>query len=212
MPPSRRSQELAARLLRRRAREAAFQVLYQDDLNPGLSPQVGEDFVRGRLNAAALVQFADEELEEYLREWFPEAAAAGALDGVREALRRMAREGAGQTRDRAAALARQLVAGVRRRRAEIDQALQRAAQNWSLQRMAPTDRNVLRLGALEVLEGDVPAAVAIDEAIELSKRFGGARSPQFVNGILDRLLRERQDEDASARRVHAPRGRASSPD
>ncbi len=57
--------------------------------------------------------------------------------------------------------------------------------------MAATDRNVLRLGAYEVLYTDLPARVAIDEAVELAKRYGSASSGAFVNGILDRLMREK---------------------
>jgi len=56
--------------------------------------------------------------------------------------------------------------------------------------MPPTDRNVLRLGAYEILHSGTPDRVAIDEAIELAKRFGTAQSAAFVNGILDRLMRE----------------------
>jgi N utilization substance protein B len=84
--------------------------------------------------------------------------------------------------------ARSLVAGVRRNRAEIDGWIERTATNWSLHRMAPTDRNVLRLGAYEVLYADTPPRVAINEAVELAKRFGSGQSAQFVNGILDRLM------------------------
>ena len=54
--------------------------------------------------------------------------------------------------------------------------------------MAATDRNVLRLGAYEILYADTPGRVAINEAVELAKRFGSRQSAQFVNGILDRLL------------------------
>ena len=54
--------------------------------------------------------------------------------------------------------------------------------------MATTDRNVLRLGAYEILYADTPDRVAINEAVELAKRFGTAQSAQFVNGILDRFL------------------------
>src|SRR5690242_1233922 len=59
-----------------------------------------------------------------------------------------------------------LVAGVRRNRAELDELLNRLAENWSLQRMATTDRNILRLGAYEILYADTPARVAINEAVE----------------------------------------------
>ncbi len=54
--------------------------------------------------------------------------------------------------------------------------------------MAATDRNVLRLGAYELLYTDTPPRVAIDEAVELAKRFGAAQSSQFVNGILDKIM------------------------
>ena len=85
---------------------------------------------------------------------------------------------------------RSLVAGVRRNREELDQLLERTADNWSLSRMAAADRNVLRLGAYELLFTDMPERVAINEAVELAKRYGSRQSAQFVNGILDRLLKE----------------------
>jgi N utilization substance protein B len=70
----------------------------------------------------------------------------------------------------------------------IDERLAAAAENWRLPRMAAVDRNVLRLGAYEVLfTPATPTSVAIDEAIELARRFGAAGSPAFVNGILDRI-------------------------
>jgi N utilization substance protein B len=92
------------------------------------------------------------------------------------------------------AFARAIVAGVREKRTEIDAALAARATNWSLSRMAATDRNVLRLGAWEALYSETPAAVAIDEAIELAKRYGDRRSPSFVNGILDRISRQDRSE------------------
>ena len=60
--------------------------------------------------------------------------------------------------------------------------------HWELHRMAATDRNALRLGAYELLHTETPNRVAINEAVELAKRFGTAESAAFVNGILDRLL------------------------
>lgn len=74
---------------------------------------------------------------------------------------------------------------------EIDKRLSEAAENWRVPRMPTVDRNVLRLGAFELLFGkETPAAVAFDEAIELARRFGTAESSAFVNGVLDRLRRE----------------------
>lgn len=88
--------------------------------------------------------------------------------------------------------ARSLIAGVRRNRGELDQMLGKTAANWSLSRMAATDRNVLRLGTYEILYTETPGPVAINEAVELAKRFGSGQSAQFVNGILDKFLASRQ--------------------
>jgi N utilization substance protein B len=83
-----------------------------------------------------------------------------------------------------------LLGGVRRNREELDALLSNAAENWTLARMAVTDRNILRMGAFEILYTSTPQRVAINEAVELAKRYGARQSPQFVNGLLDRLLRE----------------------
>jgi N utilization substance protein B len=87
-----------------------------------------------------------------------------------------------------------LVLGVRRNQAELDALLSKTADNWSVARMAATDRNVLRLGAFEILYTDTPDRAAINEAVELAKRYGSAQSAQFVNGILDRFLHRKQDK------------------
>ena len=91
-------------------------------------------------------------------------------------------------------LARTLVSGVRRNRQELDELVGRTADNWSLHRMAVTDRNVLRLGAFEILYTETPDPVAINEAVELAKRFGSKQSAQFVNGILDRFLAKHREQ------------------
>ncbi len=85
-----------------------------------------------------------------------------------------------------------LVLGVLRNQDDLDVLLESNANNWSLSRMAATDRNVLRLGAYEIRYADTPDRVAINEAVELAKRFGSANSSQFVNGILDKLLQHDQ--------------------
>jgi transcription antitermination protein NusB len=85
----------------------------------------------------------------------------------------------------------QLVKGVREHLQEIDSLLATASRNWRLERMARVDRNLLRLALFELkYSADVPAKVAINEAIEIAKRYGTAESPAFVNGILDRCLEE----------------------
>ena len=88
--------------------------------------------------------------------------------------------------------AQSLLSGVRRNRGELDQLLGERAENWSVQRMAVIDRNILRLGAFEMIYTDTPERVVINEALELAKRYGARQSSQFVNGILDRLLRDRR--------------------
>jgi len=139
-------------LRRSRAREVAFQVLYQDDLNPRNNPAEADRLIERRLRADDMIAFA-----------------------------------------------RELVSGVRRNRAEVDAMLEGIAANWSLKRMAATDRNVLRLGAYELLHTDTPPRVAVDEAVELAKRFGSAQSSQFVNGILDKVMQaaEAKEEGSS---------------
>ena len=81
-----------------------------------------------------------------------------------------------------------LVLGVLRNQDELDALVEQKAENWSVSRMAATERAILRLGAFEIRYAETPHRVAIDEAVELAKRFGSAQSSQFVNGILDKLI------------------------
>jgi len=84
--------------------------------------------------------------------------------------------------------ARDLVAAAGERAAEIDQLITASSRNWRLERMSRVDRNILRLGACELVAfRDVPVKVVINEAVELAKRFGTAESSAFVNGVLDRI-------------------------
>ncbi len=72
----------------------------------------------------------------------------------------------------------------------IDKMIERFAENWDIKRMAYVDRNILRLAAYEMLYlEEIPVKVAINEAVELAKRFGEADSSKFVNGILDRIAK-----------------------
>ncbi len=134
---------------RSRAREVVLQLLYRDDLNPGIALSGDVDFLRGRLGNEELVEFASS-----------------------------------------------LLLGVRRNQDELNELLDQRADNWTLRRMAVIDRNVLRLGAYEIMYGGTPGAVAINEAVELAKRFGGKQSAQFVNGVLDRFIT--RDDAASS--------------
>ena len=88
--------------------------------------------------------------------------------------------------------AKRVVDGVTLHRPAIDLLLAEAAQNWGLTRMAVLDRNALRIGVYEMLhEPEVPTKVAINEAIELAKRYSTEQSGAFVNGILDRIRKDR---------------------
>jgi N utilization substance protein B len=82
-----------------------------------------------------------------------------------------------------------LLQGTLEHRDEIDKHLKLLATRWSLSRMPVVDRNVLRLGAYEIMFGETPGPVAVNEAIVLAKRYGDKNSPRFVNGVLDRLMK-----------------------
>ena len=86
----------------------------------------------------------------------------------------------------------ELVEGVTGRLADIDEVLGTHSEGWTVERMPPVDRAVLRLALYELLwRDDVPDAVVIDEAVELAKSLSTDESPRFVNGVLGRVLRER---------------------
>ena len=81
-----------------------------------------------------------------------------------------------------------LVGGVLEEHTRIDELIAASADNWRLGRLSHVDRNILRVATYELLcRRDVPASVAIDEAIEIAKRFGSDESPTFVNGVLDSI-------------------------
>ncbi len=83
----------------------------------------------------------------------------------------------------------ELVEGVMRHRTRIDELLSTYAEQWTLERMPPVDLAALRIGTYELLwRDDVPDAVAVDEAVELTKSLSTDESPGFVNGLLGRLL------------------------
>ena len=87
--------------------------------------------------------------------------------------------------------AEKLVRGVREHVAELDAQIQGASKNWRLERMARVDRNLLRLALYELkYVTDVPAKVAINEAIELAKNYGGPNAARFINGVLGTIYRE----------------------
>ena len=84
----------------------------------------------------------------------------------------------------------QLTNGVAANAAEIDDLISRHASHWRIERMPNVDRNILRLAVHELMAGDTPPAVVIDEALELAKEFAGDESVQFINGVLDAVYKE----------------------
>jgi len=147
---------------RRRAREVALQILIQMDVNPELG------------------------VERAMHLYF-EHLAADAGDDDTSGVGDHPRPSAPFDR----AMAESLVAGVAARRAELDQVVQDLSRNWRLERMALVERNVIRLALHELRHAkDVPTNVVLDEAIELTKKYGTAEGAAFVNGLLDRAASE----------------------
>ena len=138
---------------RRRAREAALQVLFALDASREIDPETVFDDV--------------------LREFsLPQRARERALE---------------------------LVRGVAANRKAIDEAISCCSTQWKVERLATVDRNILRIATYELLfEPDVPPEVAMDEAVEIARRFGGAPSPAFVNGVLDEMEEARKARAAGS--------------
>jgi transcription antitermination protein NusB len=124
-----------------------------------------------------------------------EASEADVEQGIGDFWRELPGEAEGRP------YADEAVRGVRELVVDLDARIARASKNWRLERMTRVDRNVLRLGAWELVKRpDVPRAVAIDEAVELAKRYGTEESGAFVNGVLDRIADDcgRVDEPPAA--------------
>lgn len=89
--------------------------------------------------------------------------------------------------------AEDMVAGVLLQLKSIDPAIDQASRGWRVNRMARIERNILRIGAFEILfNDDVPDPVAINEAIELCKQYADIKAPSFINGVLDRVRKNKQ--------------------
>jgi len=128
---------------RKMVRTVVFQILYQEELNPGSLATLAESYIAQELpRHEPLLKFAEQLLESTVK--------------YREA---------------------------------IDEQLAAFSQNWTLARMSPTDRSILRLAVSEIVYIGTPKPVVINEAIELAKKFSTKDSPAFVNGILDQVQR-----------------------
>ena len=145
---------------RRRAREMAIQMLYQQEQGGSRLQQVFDTF----------------DLEDYLEQTESEKTedADVARNRAKESFEHACR----------------LVEGTVGESDRIDDLIRRHAENWRLERMPAIDRNILRLAVYEMLHEDgVPKVVIVDEAIELAKRFGAESSGRFVNGLLDGVMK-----------------------
>jgi N utilization substance protein B len=94
-----------------------------------------------------------------------------------------------------------LLEGVTKELQGLDRCIKGASEHWKLSRITYVDRNILRVAIFEMLHSpEVPPKVAIDEALELAKKFGTEDSKDFVNGILDRVLRDHYEEGVEDRK------------
>ncbi len=144
---------------RTRSREFALQILYEMDI-------------------------AQAPCEDAIREFWEERTDLELSADEREALEEDKDEA--EVRE----YSERLVRGVHSHLQPIDATIEKYAENWKIERMACVDRNILRLAAYEILHaGDIPLKVAINEAVELAKRYGESDSSKFVNGILDRIAK-----------------------
>ena len=83
-----------------------------------------------------------------------------------------------------------LVRGSMQKKAEIDERISKYSERWRIERMPAVDRNILRLAIFEMIQGETPAPVVIDEALELARKFSGEESVPFINGVLDSVRKE----------------------
>lgn len=97
--------------------------------------------------------------------------------------------------DTLSAKATRLVEGVRAHADEIDAAINQAAIDWRVDRMAAVDRNVLRIAVYELGWTDTPRAVVMNEAVEMAKTYSTAKSGSFVNGVLDKVVKNLGESD-----------------
>ena len=147
---------------RRRSREIALQVIHQMDVSPELDAAAALGRYFDHLAGDRGTQGEDDDE--------PWGAASPRIDR---------------------ALVEELVRGVFEHRAEIDETLARVSRNWRVERMALVDRNIIRIALYELLHCPaIPVSVAINEAVELAKRFGSGEAAAFVNGLLDRAAGE----------------------
>lgn len=144
---------------RTKAREFALQILYQEDISHTDIEEVFQDF------------------------W---AEKRGLLSSAEDEIPPEEHENDAEVRQ----YTERIVRGTIEKLEWIDQTIEKFAEHWEIKRMAYVDRNILRLATYELIfMDDIPVKVAINEAVELAKRYGEADSSKFVNGILDKIAK-----------------------
>ena len=176
-PADQRSARRTAPRGPRRARLHALKILYQADLR-GLTPQEALGRLEGDPWGLGLLDDRDQ------AEATGPTAGSAAVGGAR---RRRRRDESDSPLDE---LARRLVLGVHGHRAPIDALISRHARRWAINRMPVIDRSLLRLATFELLDRQLPAAVVINEAVDLAKSLSTDDSGRFVNGVLDAIRRD----------------------
>lgn len=156
------------------ARMIALQILYRTEANPA-EELADDEFIRSELSAVGHRAAPTDSL-------YTETPAVNVEDAPQ---RPFSESELAELFD----FTRSLLDAAAENRTAIDEKIRGAAQNWTLSRMAATDRNILRLAVAEIDFLKTPTAVAINEAIELAKKFGEADSGSFVNGVLGKIVK-----------------------
>jgi transcription antitermination protein NusB len=151
---------------RHRSRQRALQVLYQWDM----TKRPVDEAIRAFYDTLRADRTAEEKVEEEEPEPDSDSAPQSA-DGRDEFMEELAR-------------------GASEMASEIDHRITEKSAHWKIERMPIVDRNILRLGIYEMSRQDTPAAVVIDEALELARQFSGEESVAFINGVLDAVHKE----------------------
>ena len=154
---------------RHRSRQRALQVLYQWDM----TKRPVDEVIRAFYDTLDADKIAEEPMEEDepMEEKDDEPEEAAAADGRDPVMEELAR-------------------GASEMAPDIDHRITTKSAHWKLERMPVVDRNILRLGIYEMSRQDTPAAVVIDEALELARQFSGEESVAFINGVLDAVHKE----------------------
>lgn len=163
----------------------ALQTLYQEELNPGSTEEYGDEFVYSELNQLCLS--GEDSFFESEEEFQDESSEANLPDLPVNDNQEIDEPLLYHELIELVKFVKKLIEGTRNNQQEIDAKIAAAAENWSIFRMSPIDRNILRIAVFEMLFEKLPKAVVISEAVKLGKKLGSKDSSSFINGILDKI-------------------------